>query len=63
MQVTIDNKKIECEKGKTILEVLKQLGIEIPTLCYHPDLKPEGRCRICLVEVDGKLKTSCDNKN
>ncbi len=60
MQVKIDSKKIECKKGETILEVLKKRGIEVPTLCFHPDLKPIGRCRICLVEVNGRLVTSCD---
>ena len=62
MQVTINNKKVKCKKGETILKVLAQQGIEIPTLCYHPDLKPIGRCRLCLVEVDGKLTTSCNTK-
>lgn len=60
MQVKINSKKTDCKKGETILEVLKKRGIEVPTLCYHPDLKPIGRCRICLVEVDGRLMTSCD---
>ena len=38
-------------QGKTLLEAARQLDIEIPTLCYHPDLKPEGQCRLCLVEI------------
>ena len=62
MQVTINNKKTKCQKGQTILEALKEKGIDVPTLCYHPDLKPEGRCRMCIVEVDGKLRTSCNNQ-
>ena len=62
MQVKINNKKVKCKEGETILEVLQKQGIKVPTLCYHPDLKPEGRCRICLVEADGKLVTSCDTK-
>jgi NADH dehydrogenase/NADH:ubiquinone oxidoreductase subunit G len=36
-----------------ILEVARQIGIEIPTLCYSPDLSPTGVCRICVVEVEG----------
>ena len=62
MQVTINNKKVKCMGGQTILELLQKQGIKVPTLCYHPDLKPEGRCRICLVEVNGSLRTSCNNK-
>jgi len=60
MQVKIDGKKVSFKEGETILQITKRIGLEIPTLCYHPDLKPEGRCRICLVEVNGKLMTSCD---
>lgn len=37
--------------GKTILEACRLQDIDIPTLCYHPDLKPEGHCRLCLVEI------------
>lgn len=61
MQIKINNKKVKCNKGETILEVLQKHSIKVPTLCYHPDLKPEGRCRMCVVEADGKLKTSCNN--
>ncbi|MBN2094632.1 MAG: iron hydrogenase small subunit [Candidatus Aenigmarchaeota archaeon] len=60
MQVKIDGKRVFAKDGETILEVAKRIGISIPTLCYHPDLKPEGRCRICIVEADGKLVTSCN---
>jgi formate dehydrogenase alpha subunit len=43
--------------------VCKENGIYIPTLCYHPELKPDGLCRLCLVEVEGKgLVTSCTEK-
>ena len=63
IELFIDNKKIVTEKGKTILQVCKENGIYIPTLCYHPELKPDGLCRLCLVEVEGKgLVTSCTEK-
>ena len=62
MQIKIDGKRIRVKKEETILEVAKRNKIPIPTLCYHPDLKPEGRCRVCLVEIKGKLVTSCDTK-
>lgn len=61
--ITIDNKKIEVEEGTTILEAASELGIEIPTLCYHPALQPYQACRVCVVEVaqNGKseLAASC----
>ncbi|MEW6189323.1 MAG: 2Fe-2S iron-sulfur cluster-binding protein, partial [Actinomycetota bacterium] len=51
--VTINGRRIKTEIGKTILEVAKENGIYIPTLCYDPRLKPYGACRVCLVEVEG----------
>ena len=64
MQVKINNKKIQAQKGQTILEVAKKNGIEIPALCYHSDLKAKANCRMCLVEIKGKrgLHTACSTK-
>ncbi|MEM4598523.1 MAG: [FeFe] hydrogenase, group A [Candidatus Diapherotrites archaeon] len=60
MPLTIDGKILEFEKGQTILQVAKANKIDIPTLCYHSMLRPEGRCRVCLVEANGKIVTACD---
>jgi formate dehydrogenase alpha subunit len=59
--LTIDGKKIICPAGTSILEAAEQNGIKIPKLCYHPDLKPFGACRMCLVEDEktGRLMASC----
>ncbi|MEW6189842.1 MAG: formate dehydrogenase subunit alpha [Actinomycetota bacterium] len=58
--ITIDGSDIVAESGATILEVALKNGIYIPHLCYHPDLKPIGACRLCIVEIDGgKLVISC----
>jgi NADH dehydrogenase/NADH:ubiquinone oxidoreductase subunit G len=45
----------------TILEVARENGIDIPTLCYQKDLSPLGACRLCVVEVEGSrtLVGSC----
>jgi NADH dehydrogenase/NADH:ubiquinone oxidoreductase subunit G len=63
VNLTIDNKNIQAEEGQTILEVARQNGIPIPTLCYHESLEPQGACRLCSVEVkDGnrsKVVASC----
>ena len=48
----IDNKTVSIHRGETILEAARRAGVDIPTLCYHQDLSPEGGCRICLVETD-----------
>lgn len=50
-KITIDDQQIEVEDGTTILEVARQLGIEIPTLCFHEALEPYGSCRVCQVEI------------
>jgi len=59
--LTIDGKKIICPAKTSILEAAEQNGIKIPKLCYHPDLKPFGACRMCLVEDEktGRLMASC----
>ncbi len=54
--LTIDGKEVTVAKETTILEAAKTAGIEIPTLCYHPKLRPIGSCRLCLVEVEGTEK-------
>ena len=59
--LTIDDKKIACPPGTSILDAASQNKIKIPHLCYHPDLKPFGACRLCLVEDEktGRLMASC----
>ena len=59
--LTIDGRKIICPAGTSILEAAEQNGIKIPKLCHHPDLKPFGACRMCLVEDEktGRLMASC----
>jgi len=49
---------VEVERGTTVLEAARCLGIPIPTLCHDDGLAPYGACRLCLVEVDnGRKKT------
>jgi bidirectional [NiFe] hydrogenase diaphorase subunit len=49
--IQIDDYTIEADEGDTVLETARKNGIHIPTLCYHPALKPSGSCRMCAVEV------------
>ena len=53
VNIIIDGKKIQTTEKKTILEVAKENGINIPTLCYLKNLNQIAACRICMVEVDG----------
>ena len=50
-------KKVQGEEGEYILQVAQRYGVEIPTLCYHKALGPEGMCRLCTVEVFNGRKT------
>jgi formate dehydrogenase major subunit len=53
VQLTINGKQIEAAEGTTVLQAARQNGIEIPTLCDHPAVKPFGGCRLCIVEIQG----------
>ena len=52
MKLLIDNKMVETQAGKTILEAALDSGIYIPNLCKHPDLESAGGCRLCVVEIE-----------
>jgi heterodisulfide reductase subunit A len=66
VNLTINGKPIQVEKGTTILQAAQKLDIKIPTLCYHPLLEPYAACRVCVVEVSlrgrSELVTSCNTK-
>ena len=62
--LTIDGEKITVPEGYSIIQAAKELGIEIPALCYDPNLEVVSACRLCVVEIEGsrKLETSCSVK-
>jgi len=59
--VKINNSQISGQEGMTILEVARENGIDIPTLCHRTEFTPIGACRLCVVEVEGSrpLVGSC----
>jgi polyferredoxin/ferredoxin len=63
VNLTINGQKIQVAEGTTVLEAARQAGVDIPTLCYHPELTPYGACRLCVVEVGrngrSSVTTSC----
>ncbi len=61
INLTINDQKVSVPAGTTVLEAAKQLKINIPTLCNHPDLCVAGNCRVCVVEQKGArtLIASC----
>ena len=61
IKLAIDGQEIETQSGTTVLEAALAHGIDIPHICYHPDLSISGGCRLCQVEVEGYPEpvTSC----
>ena len=58
--MTIDGRKVEFTDERNVLTVIRNAGIDIPTLCYHSELSTFGACRLCTVEDDrGKTFASC----
>jgi NADH dehydrogenase/NADH:ubiquinone oxidoreductase subunit G len=61
IELTIDGRKVRGNPNQTILEVAKENGVHIPTLCNHPHLKATGACRICVVDLGrpDRLEAAC----
>ena len=61
--ITINGKKYEFTDEKNILTIIRKAGIEVPTLCYQPELSVFGACRLCTVEDDrGRCFASCSEE-
>ncbi len=56
MHVIVNGRAHSCEAGSSILDVLRQIGIEIPTLCHDDRLQPTGECRSCLVGLTDRTR-------
>jgi bidirectional [NiFe] hydrogenase diaphorase subunit len=57
VNLVIDGKKVEAEAGATILQVAREYGIGIPTLCSHDSIESSGACRLCVVEIKKGART------
>jgi len=60
--ITIDGRTVEVQPGESVLQAARQLGIDIPTLCYLEQCGPLNTCQVCLVKINGKLAPSCGTK-
>lgn len=60
-RIFIDGREFVVDGDKTVLQIARDNGIYIPSLCYHPKVGISGRCRICVVEIAGSenLQTAC----
>jgi NADH-quinone oxidoreductase subunit G len=61
--LTIDNRQVSVPEETTIMEAAKELGIQIPHLCYLKDINRIAACRVCCVEVEGEraMVTACNS--
>jgi len=59
--LTVDGKKITAPAGSLLIDACKNVGIEVPSFCYYPNLALQGACRMCLVKIEKmpKLQTAC----
>ena len=57
----IDGQEVTAEQGKTLLDVAREMGKDVPTICYHDATTANALCRICVVEVEGQrvLQPAC----
>ena len=62
--IKINGSEYLANTDETILDVSKRNGIEIPHLCFKEGMRPDGNCRVCVVEIEGEraLQPSCIRK-
>jgi predicted molibdopterin-dependent oxidoreductase YjgC len=54
--LTIDGQEITVPKGTSLLDAAAELGIDIPIVCFHPNLTANGLCRVCSVDTGGRVQ-------
>lgn len=59
VNVTINGISTTVPEGATVMQAAKAAGFEIASLCSHPDLKVKDNCKVCVVDINGELKTAC----
>lgn len=61
--LTVNGLEVEIGEERNLLELIRSIGIEIPTFCYHSELSIYGACRLCIVDVAGRgIMASCSTK-
>ena len=55
----LDDREVPFEPGQTVLQAALAAGQYIPHLCYHPEFRPHGSCKVCTARVDGRMAAAC----
>lgn len=58
-EIRIDGETIPFEEGQSIMEAAEAAGIYIPHICYHPDFKANGSCKLCTCRINGREASTC----
>jgi bidirectional [NiFe] hydrogenase diaphorase subunit len=61
VRLTINGINMQAPQDQSLLLTIRQQGIDMPTLCHHPDLPAEGQCRLCVVEIGEYPRTRIVN--
>jgi formate dehydrogenase major subunit len=58
---SLNGTPVTAHADETILQAADRHGVEIPRLCYKDGYRPDGNCRVCMVEIEGErvLAPSC----
>jgi len=62
VKLKINGNEYEVESNQTVLQAIRKVGIQVPSLCFLKDINQSGACRVCVVEIKGlrSLVTSCN---
>ncbi len=55
----LDGTEVRFQAGQTVLQAALSAGRYIPHLCYHPEFRPHGSCKVCTVKIDGRTGAAC----
>lgn len=58
-KLTVNGRPVEVNEGATLLDAARAVGVHVPTLCHYPRLPSHAVCRMCLVEVGGRMQPAC----
>lgn len=59
MSFQLDGEEIPFQPGQTVMQAALTAGHYLPHLCYHPEFRPHGSCKVCTVKIGGRFATSC----
>lgn len=63
VNITIDGKEIQAEEGRNLVQVARENGFFIPSLCYYEHIEPPlGTCRVCTCKINGRFGPACTEK-